>query len=354
MVEPENTMLTDSKGNTKMKFFVTTTAALLLPMTMSANVQCGDAVSGVVNLTADLVCKNKTALIVAADNTTINLNGFTISCEGPGVAGTCQRMLDANGVTQPPFDAMGVAANGKSRVTIQGPGTISGFSIGIRMQGGEALKVDQVLVDGPSQTDIYVNRRTLTPGILLVGQTCPASTRTSAVITNNTIQNQSVGVFLQSAACVMVSANTIQDNNGRYNEVHGIKLVNSSRNTISSNSLTRNGANRNAGNYADSAIAITTGLNGVSSNNRIYRNNAIANCGDGIAIAEAASGNIIELNVVRYNGQGLDSNQCFNVLPGTFFDLAERNASGTNTWNTNNACRTNSITIPFGVCGPLE
>jgi hypothetical protein len=39
---------------------------------------------------------------------------------------------------------------------------------------------------------------------------------------------------------------------------------------------------------------------------------------------------------------------------GTFFDLAERAAGAGNVWNPNNQCRTNSATIPGGVCGPLE
>src|SRR5579871_2682526 len=53
---------------------------------------CGAQVSGVVNLTADLHCSNSHGLVVAGSSTTINLNGFTISCVGSGFENTCQRL----------------------------------------------------------------------------------------------------------------------------------------------------------------------------------------------------------------------------------------------------------------------
>ncbi|MCX6606777.1 MAG: right-handed parallel beta-helix repeat-containing protein [Acidobacteria bacterium] len=340
----------------KNKFFYTT-ALLLAPATLFANVQCGDAVSGIVNLTADLVCQNKPGLVVAADNTTINLNGFSISCESNGVAGTCQRLLNASGLVQPAQTYMGIVSTGKSNVTIQGPGVIDGFAIGIRIQGGQNLKVDSVKVYGPAQTQAATSQRFLTPGILLVGISCPVATRVSASVTHNTVENQSVGIMLDSASCTTIFSNTVQDNNGRFGDSHGIKLVNSSRNLISLNSLTRNGANRQGG-VPDSGINILAGAGDRFSKSgfprRFCGNKVTSNCGDGIANANGASNNIFELNVARYNGLSQTSQQCMAAAPGVFFDLAERNSGFGNNWNPNNTCRTNSVTIPNGVCNPFE
>src|SRR6266702_116384 len=54
------------------------TAATITPIT---NPACGEVVQGSVNLTAHLNCPGD-GLIVGADNTVINLNGYTLT--GPG------------------------------------------------------------------------------------------------------------------------------------------------------------------------------------------------------------------------------------------------------------------------------
>ena len=54
------------------------TAATITPIT---NPACGEVVQGSVNLTSNLNCTGD-GLIVGADNTVINLNGYTLT--GPG------------------------------------------------------------------------------------------------------------------------------------------------------------------------------------------------------------------------------------------------------------------------------
>ena len=51
------------------------------PGTSSSNAACGQVVSGVVNLTANLNCSGD-GIIVGGPNTVINMNGFSIT--GPG------------------------------------------------------------------------------------------------------------------------------------------------------------------------------------------------------------------------------------------------------------------------------
>src|SRR5262249_13336173 len=104
---------------------------------------CMSLVSGNVTLTADLTCNNVTGLQVAADNTTINLNGHTITCMGAGFAGSCQM----------PAGASGILSINHNTVAILGPGTISGFENGIAMFGGKGLLIRDVTVTGPPQTD---------------------------------------------------------------------------------------------------------------------------------------------------------------------------------------------------------
>ena len=48
----------------------------------STNAACGQVVSGVVNLTANLNCSSGDGIIVGGPNTVINMNGFRIT--GPG------------------------------------------------------------------------------------------------------------------------------------------------------------------------------------------------------------------------------------------------------------------------------
>lgn len=85
---------------------------------------CGDFLGGTVVLTSDLHCTTGwTALGVGADNTTIHLNGHTLSGS---------RLL------------MGIDAVGYDNVTIRGPGRIMGFWLGVRGGNTRRLRVHDV------------------------------------------------------------------------------------------------------------------------------------------------------------------------------------------------------------------
>ena len=74
----------------------------------TTNVACGQVVSGVVNLTANLNCSGD-GIIVGGPNTVINTNGFSIT--GPG--------QDSSKV--------GIMVSNVDNVVVNGPGTISNF-----------------------------------------------------------------------------------------------------------------------------------------------------------------------------------------------------------------------------------
>ena len=78
----------------------------------SSNAACGQVVSGVVNLTANLNCSSGDGIIVGGPNTVINMNGFSIT--GPG------QDSSKVGIMVPNFD----------NVVVNGPGSISNFQAG--------------------------------------------------------------------------------------------------------------------------------------------------------------------------------------------------------------------------------
>ena len=314
--------------------------AIALFPALACAAYCGDSVSGNVTLTNDLNCSGP-GLIVVGDHTTINLNGFTISCTGGGFAGSCQQLNGPVGILSTSFED----------VSVVGPGTITGFHVSVRLLGPSKLHVDGVTVTGPAAPDILTNTRGLAVGVVIGQANCAASpgNSPSAVVSNNDISNHTQGVQLSSASCVKVMSNTIHDNNG-VGDAHGIDLIGSANNTIQDNTLYANGANNQFGN-PDSGI--TLGL-AASTGNVVKNNTVLNNCGHGIVAFNGADNNTIVSNTVRFNATSLTP-QCRPVpAVSPFFDLTSQNAGAGNTWNPNNKCQTQSAGIPAGVCNPGE
>jgi hypothetical protein len=176
--------------------------ALFPALACAAN--CGDSVSGNVTLTNDLNCSGP-GLIVVGDHTTINLNGFTISCTGAGFAGSCQQL---NG-------PVGILSTGFEDVSVVGPGTITGFHVSVRLLGPSKLHVDGVTVTGPRGPRYPNQHPRLAVGVLIGQANCAASpgNSPSAVVSNNDISNHTQACSLVAASCVKVMSNTIHDNN---------------------------------------------------------------------------------------------------------------------------------------------
>jgi len=105
-------------------------ALAMVPASKSlASVACGDFVGGTVVLSANLDCSaagGYTAIGIGADNTVIELNGYTLS------GGR---------------DLMAIDVSSFNNVTIRGPGVIRGFWIGVRAGNGRGLRVEGVRFD---------------------------------------------------------------------------------------------------------------------------------------------------------------------------------------------------------------
>jgi len=331
------------------------TAVTLLPaLAAAAPPACGSSISGNFVLDGDMICAETNGLIVAGDNTTIDLNGHSIQCTGAGLSGSCQKIV--GGPTGIPANSYsGILSNGKSNVRISGPGTVDGFGIGVHLIAGDGLKVQDVTVTGPAQPDAATNQRLIANGIQIVNTTCPSPAENVAIIDGNEVLNQRFGVILQNAECVKISDNYVHDNNSRFGDAHGVDLIDSRNNLVMKNIIERNGANRIIGDVSDSGIQLVNGSpSGDTSGNQIHGNSVSDNCGDGIAAVVGANNNSVIKNVARFNSDSTLGGQCLPASPGQFFDLAERGAGAGNVWNPNNQCRTSSATIPVGVCGPAE
>ena len=317
---------------------------------------CGSVVSGNFFLDGDMICTEQNGLVVVADNTKIHLNGHTISCLGVGLNGTCQKIVDPANPAGPGLPAgsySGILSSNWNNVRVIGPGTIDGFGIGIRLSNGEGLRVNDVTVTGPVQSSAATNARLTATGIFIGQTTCPSSGNAVAVVDGNEVMNQRFGVFLTTAECVKVSDNHIHDNNSQFGDAHGVDITNSRNNVVMKNIIERNGANRLSG-VSDSGIQLLNGATGDTFNNQIHNNFVSDNCGDGIAVEIDAHDNTISKNAARFNSTSTYGGQCLAVADGTFFDLAERTPGSGNVWHPNNQCRTNSASIPPGVCGPME
>jgi hypothetical protein len=319
--------------------FIGLTVMLLLGIAPSevqaGHLTCGSTVSGHVVFDGNLACSGN-GLTVGADNTTIDLAGFTLSCTGAGYLGSCQGL-----------GFVGINTNGFNSVLIKG-GTITGFAVGVHVNGGSSVNVRDLTVTGPSSPGAGSNPRPGATGILVTGTVCPSPADTIINIHGNNVSNHLEGIELVGANCVNVGHNHVHDNNTDPVECHGIKVVNSGNNNFNNNLVERNGEN----------LGIDGGLTLIgsgSANNTITHNDVSNNCGDGISARSGANNNQTVNNEARNNSTSNLAGQCFGPPPaGTFFDLAARADGPGNKWNKNNQCNTQSAGIPAGVCNPGE
>ena len=336
----------DTKGKTKMKkitfLHVLRSLGLLLALGLSMNsaqaaLQCGSQVSGNVVLTQDLNCAGP-GLIVSADNTTIDLNGHTISCSNGGYLGSCQNI---------PNGPKGILSTNHKNVQVKGPGVITGFHVGIFLSGGPVLSVHDLVITGPPSPDAALNARLLNVGVVIANASCQIGIARieSAKVYNLEVSNHMHGVQLSGVSCATVQGNFLHDNNGSTGDSHGISIIGSNQNYINRNLVHANGVNKNV----DSGIFLVAG----SSNNSVVNNTVLNNCGNGIAVYGQAANNNIAANAVRFSGGQLGA-QCLPALVGAYNDLAQSNQGVGNQYNPNNACRTQGVGIPAGVCNPGE
>jgi Periplasmic copper-binding protein (NosD) len=189
---------------------------------------CGKVVTGNFTLTADLVCNSKDGLIVGAHNTTINLNGYSIT--GPGVNS----------------EKVGISIPHSENVVIQGSGSIRNYQAGILISGSQNTEVNRVTFEG-NKIAIFMTGA--------IGTT----------IQQNFIDSNSIGVASHSTNGTQLHANMMTGN-----DLAGITFVNTDKSQIDTNAI---GGSRN-GIYLDSQSTKNTILYNKALKNDIDINNA--------------------------------------------------------------------------------
>ena len=186
----------------------------------SSNAACGQVVSGVVNLTANLNCSGD-GIIVGGPNTVINMNGFSIT--GPGQDSSKVAIMVPN----------------VDNVVVNGPGSLSNFQAGVLLTGANGFKISSVIL---SDNQI---------GTFMTGAD-------NAQVQQNIIQGNSIGVASHSSTGAAIDSNLM---NG--NLLAGITFVNTQQSNVGMNNVvgSQNGVF----------------LDGQSSQNTISANNVLEN-----------------------------------------------------------------------------
>ena len=161
------------------------------------NPTCGDRVTGVVTLTSNLVCAGD-GIIVGADNTVINMNGYSIKNSASGTSN------NKVGIMVPMYD----------NVVINGPGTISNFQAGILATGASHLSV--------STGVILLNNEI---GVFMTGAD-HAQLAMDLFLSNN------IGFATHSVSDLALKSNTFSNN-----RLAGITLVNTHGATLDTNNV---------------------------------------------------------------------------------------------------------------------
>lgn len=325
-------------------------------------VTCEQPVSGTVKLANDLVCPDTDGLIVASDNTVIDLNGHRISCEGSGFEGSCQGIAPTGGVSEinPLFtEDNGVEINRRRNVhvfTSVPGGTIEGFDNGVRIGNSENVKVEFLRITGPPALPVPVNPRPASHGVLINGASCDGQIHVgTGEKRGNDVSNHNQGVAI-NGDCVDVVHNRLHENNGGNPAArpgvppapipsNGLLISDGARNVARGNEIFDNGD-------LDESVDAGIRIREEESTDNVVTNNVVnENRGDGILLERGANANHILNNTMLLNGL---------ALSGTvFFDAAGRGAPGgppgsepLNEWNKNNRCLTQNGEVPPGTCEP--
>lgn len=162
--------------------------------TVEIHPACGQIVQGKVKLISNLICKSD-GLIVGANNTIIDMNGFSL--KGPG--------LNSNKV--------GIMIGGQNNVTISGNGIISGFQSGIYLSGSNNVFAHEININN-NKVAFYVTGAQ------------------DSEITNNMINNNTIGVALHSSDGADIKYNQLSQN-----RLSGVTLINTANTLINGNNI---------------------------------------------------------------------------------------------------------------------
>jgi len=231
----------------------------------ATTVACGSTLLTDLRLESDLTCPGD-AIIVGADDITLNLNGHTISGVGVGV---------------------GITVRARQRVTIRG-GQVRRFVTGIFVA---------------QSTDVVVSHNELTEtreAVFLNGSS-------GNVVKNNVAwANQLRGIMLRPTMAGIISTDNVVVENVLVDNPSGILLFGQPGNTFI--------ANRISGSTV-AAIDLTGG--GASGNS--FRGNKLSDSGVGIKFGPGWSGNDFFGNTLAGNVCGTQGSTTGNTLQGNNF-----------------------------------
>ena len=262
---------------------------------------CGAVVTTSVQLAADIGPCHDHAIIVGADNITIDLNGHQVFGEGGTVV---------------VHQASGVFSDNHTGVVVTN-GTIHHMYHGVRIRRGSHNLVTKITARDNAGGD----------GVVF-------ETSTDNVASFNTIFGNSgfagMATFnTNSLPGQSAARNTFTDNIVYLNNSHGITIENGTGHIVRRNQVSTN---------ARDGISLFTGVSGIL----VEANQVFANAGNGINVRAGANGNIVRANQVSRNaGRGIQvsgqNNQILtNVASGNLLDLLDSNANcDANVWSGN-------------------
>jgi len=320
------------------------------PIEDPPTVACGQEITQDTTLDGDMVCTGGPALIIAADNITVDLAGFTISGDGPGAA-----------------NAPGILLRNVKGCTIQ-KGTVAHFGAGVAINGGS----DNVVQNITLQDNVGPPDGEFGDGIVVTDSN-------NNRLQGNTVQRNGPfsGIALVGASSENeVVQNVVSDNNmlpgdpGAGRQAMGIRVEGpaANRNKIVGNTITGSGADGIV--VLATCLTPDTGCAGTPPNehNEIADNmshhNGTSGRGDGIRLFSVPqpvapahttiTGNVADDNTT--NGISIDAVGGANPGPtenrvignraqgnGAFdgFDGNPRPACGSNTWEGNDFATVN-------------
>ena len=344
-----------NKLSTQLAVVGTATAMALVfagaPMGVRAapatNVFCGQALTQDTKMDGDLTC-SFVALVIVADNVTLDLDGFTITSDSGLFAGV-------------------VIVEGPEGVTIKN-GTIQGFEAGVFAVTPLNLKISDLILKNNTQVGVITvdggedvvirNSSFLAPAV----SSCVAATNaivftgvTNLDVNNVDVHGGTTAVQIDCGPCDGSGApNTGKIRNSTFTETHvGMFIGNTTDLTISNNHFSNI-----VPTACDSGDAITVAPVGPVPRTGIkIRNNFIHDNFNGILLFGVVAGAEIKGNQVRDNSDvgiglfeiGVPSTGNLiknNITSGNGKDLVHNESSFPNTWKNNSCETTSGLDIP--------
>jgi parallel beta-helix repeat protein len=292
------------------------------PIQVNACGQILNVAGGNYLLAADLTCAGN-AVTIAADDVRFNLNGFSLtSADGLGIG------IELFG--------SGAALTG---IRIKGPGTVTGFNIGVDLYNTHDTRVTGASIVG-NNSGLTV---TLSDAAHVSDDTISNNSQTGIFITNsennsfstNVVTNNGFDGFFLSAT----SGNVIASNDISFNATVGVQIQDgSSNNVVQTNTVNNNGGIETRG------FVVVGGNTPTSPSNTIRGNTASGNQ-IGIYLSSGAVATAVQTNVASANfvgivvfsgatGNTLTKNTALGSTSGT--DLSDANPGcDSNAWSMN-------------------